>query len=173
MKNFSLSAVIKVVVTVLVLLIGVSSFTMNQASDGKISFPYGYRKWTHIKTAIVGPHSPAFQRMGGFHHIYANEKAVEGYKTGNFPEGSIIVFDVIEAVTQTSSDITEGKRKLIDVMIKNTSLYSETGGWGYEEFTEGNKNEGVLTQPIKMQCFSCHTKQTDFIFSDFKDESQQ
>jgi hypothetical protein len=164
---------IKVVVIFLVLLIGFSSFTIKQVSDEKITFPYGYRKWTHIKTAIVGPHSPAFKRMGGYHHIYANEKAVEGYKTGNFPDGSVIVFDVIEAVTQPSSDITEGKRKLVDVMVRNTSLYEATGGWGYEEFSEGNKKEGVLTQAIQIQCFTCHSKQPDFVFSDFKDESQQ
>jgi hypothetical protein len=173
MKNRTLSFMVKGTVAALVIMIGISSFTTRKASDEKIDYPYGYRKWTHIKTAIVGPNSPAFKTTGGFHHIYANEKAMEGYATGNFPDGSIIVFDVIEAVTQTTSDVSEGKRKHIDVMVRNASLYEATGGWAYEEFVEGNKTEGVLTQEVKIQCFTCHKSQTDFVFSDFKDANQR
>jgi hypothetical protein len=173
MKNRTLSFMIKGIVAGLVIIIGISSFTTRDFSEGKIAYPYGYRKWTHIKTAIVGPNSPAFKTTGGFHHIYANEKAVEGYATGNFADGSVIVFDVIEAVTQTTSNVSEGKRKHIDVMVKNASLYETTGGWAYEEFVEGNKTDGVLTEQVKIQCFSCHKTQTDFVFSDFKDSSQQ
>ena len=35
---------------------------------------------------IVAPH-------GLIHHIYANEKALEGYRTGHFPEGAVLIAD--------------------------------------------------------------------------------
>lgn len=173
MKNRTLNFMIKGIVAGLVIMIGISSFTTRSTSEEKVAYPYGYRKWTHIKTAIVGPNSPAFKTTGGFHHIYANEKAVEGYSTGNFPDGSVIVFDVIEAVTQPTSNVSEGKRKHIDVMVRNASLYETPGGWAYEEFVEGNRADGVLTKEVKTQCFTCHKSQTDFVFSDFKDASQK
>src|SRR5580704_2645174 len=99
----------------------------------EVPYPENFREWKHIKTAIIGPKSPAFEHFGGFHHIYANPKAVEGYKTNHFADGSMIVFDVIEAI-EKNTDVSEGKRRIIDVMIKDTALYPETGGWGFEEF---------------------------------------
>jgi hypothetical protein len=39
-----------------------------------------------------------FKSTGGFPHIYANDKAMQGYASGYFPQGSIFVFDVIDGV---------------------------------------------------------------------------
>ena len=78
-------------------------------SDEIIPYPEGYRAWTHIKTYIVGTKSPAFKFNGGFNHVYANEKAMVGYNTGYFPNGSVIVSDVIQA-KEDSFDIREGPR---------------------------------------------------------------
>jgi len=63
--------------------------------SGDILIPEGYRNWTHVKTAV---NNPAFASHSGFHHIYANAKALEGYKTGQFADGAIIVFDVLESL---------------------------------------------------------------------------
>src|ERR1044071_6835119 len=99
----------------------------------EVPYPEGYRNWVHIKTALIGPESPAFIINGGYHHIYANPKAMEGYRTGIFPEGSIIVFDVL--TNGENNGITEeDSRAHIDVMIKDSLKFPETGGWGYEEF---------------------------------------
>jgi len=42
----------------------------------EIPYPTGYRRWTHVKSALIGPESPSFAGSGGVHHIYANEKAM-------------------------------------------------------------------------------------------------
>ena len=52
-----------------------SSFMRREA----VAYPEGYRQWTHIKTHLVGPNNPAWPKYGGFTHVYANEKAVQGY----------------------------------------------------------------------------------------------
>ena len=134
----------------------------------KISFPDGYRNWTHIKSAI---NNPSFATHSGFHHIYANQKALQGYQTGKFADGAILVFDVLESIAQQNGDLIEGKRKLVDVMVKDSVKYIETGGWGYEEFIYQGVSEIKTLHPSKTQCFSCHTSQknNDFVFSKYRE----
>jgi|SRR5688572_22325163 len=144
------------------------SFTIPRPADEAVPYPEGFRKWTHIKTGLIGPNSAAFKTTGGFHHIYANSKAMEGYASGHFPQGSIFVFDVIEG-TETNGNTIEGKRTHIDVMVKDSLKYTSTGGWGYEEFKGNSKTERVLTETVRSACFKCHTQQNDYIFSDLRD----
>jgi hypothetical protein len=141
------------------------SFIKPQKSvKDEIPFPTGYRNWTHIKTAI---NNPTFGSHSGFHHIYGNEKAVKGYKTGNFDDGSIIIFDVLETIKQQNDDVFEGKRKLIDMMVKDGKKYAETGGWGFQEFIYVDSTERKVLIPTKQQCFNCHAskKEFDYVFS--------
>jgi len=145
-----------------------AGFAIRHNADEPVPFPEGYRKWVHIRTGLIGPANRNFQFNGGFHHIYANDKGMEGYATGNFPEGSIFVFDVIEGI-EKDGNTAEGKRRLVDVMIKDSIRYRSTGGWGYEEFKENSKTERVLTETRKTECFNCHTKQKDYIFSDWRE----
>jgi hypothetical protein len=116
--------------TICLMVIVVALFSFSQLSHpfGEVKYPEGYPDWKHIKTAIIGPKSPAFEHWGGFHHIYANDKAVEGNKRNNFPNGSVLVFDVIEAI-EKNADFSEGKRRIIDVMVKDSVEFAETGGW--------------------------------------------
>jgi hypothetical protein len=155
---------------IIVVVVYASSFTVRKTPllNNEVAYPEGYRKWSHVKTAIVGPQNPGFKFTGGFHHIYANSKAMEGYSSGKFPEGSVLVFDVLEA-NETNTDFAEGKRRLIDVMVKDSVRFAATGGWGYEEFKEGKKTERVLTPAIQNTCFTCHAKQKDFVFSDYRE----
>jgi hypothetical protein len=144
------------------------SFIQPYQPVNEVPYPEGYRKWTHIKTAIVGSRNPGFQFNGGFHHIYANEKAMEGYLTGNFPEGSVIVFDVLEALVQKNSNTNEGKRKHIDVMVKDSIKYNTTGGWGYEEYNGDSKTDRKATLTMQTQCFNCHATQKNHVFSTYR-----
>jgi hypothetical protein len=152
------------------ILIALLSFGRLLHPASEVPYPEGFRNWKHIKTAIIGPKSPAFEHWGGFHHIYANDKAVEGYKSNHFPDGSILVFDVLEAI-QKDSDFAEGKRRIIDVMVKDSILFAGTGGWGFEEFKENSKTERLVGNLANTQCFSCHAakKDNDFVFSKSRD----
>lgn len=128
--------------------------------DGTSSYPVGYRKWSHVKSALVGPQSPFFKKYGGFNHIYANDKAIEGYATGHFPDGAVIVFDVLET-KETNGASVEGPRRFIDVMTKNSQTYKETGGWGFEEFNGDSQTDRALSEQAKVTCYKCHASQKD------------
>ncbi len=146
------------------ILVGATLAAMLGATEGKpVAFPEGYRKWAHVKSVIVGPASPFFGRVGGWHHIYANELAVQGYNAGRFADGSVLVFDVLET-REVNGNTTEGSRRFIDVMEKDSQRFSATGGWGYEEFAGGNR---TLKPRAAQQCHSCHgaMKDHDSVFS--------
>jgi hypothetical protein len=134
----------------------------------KTYFPDGYRKWFHVKSMIIEEGHPLFSAFGGIHHIYANEKAEKGYKTGKFEDGSVIVFDLLET-TKSDNTIQEGKRKVLAYMRKNSKL-KETGGWEWVAFAEGDRNKQVVKDP-KSECFSCHEtqKDTDYVFSKIRE----
>jgi cytochrome P460 len=63
----------------------------------------------HVKSGLVGPHSAFFESAAGLHHIYANEPAMAGYRTGAFPNGSVIIFDLLE-VNEAAGNTIEGPR---------------------------------------------------------------
>jgi hypothetical protein len=132
--------------------------------------PKDFRSWKHVKTTIVDKPGAANEKYNGFHHIYANEVAMAGYGSGKFADGSIIVFEVVQA--DAENNVTkEGKRKFLDVMLKDRKKYSATGGWGYKEFMEENVNLDALKESDKVTCYNCHTsqKERDFVFSKWRE----
>jgi hypothetical protein len=145
-------------------IIAASSFTHSPSEE--VPYPEGFRSWTHVKSALIEKGNPAFSHWGGFHHIYGNTKAIEGYKTGKFPDGSVLVFDVLEGVSKDSL-VLEGNRKLIDVMVRDADRFKSTGGWGYEEFGGDSKTERRIGALAVTACYNCHAQQknNDNVFS--------
>lgn len=144
--------------------------SLKNTRDRIIPYPEGFRKWVHIKTTLTGFGNVPQKKFDGFHHIYANEKAIKGYETGQFPDGSMIVFDK-QTVDTTRRAMTSGIRKFINVMYKDSAAFIDTGGWGFEEFTGDSKTDGHLSIEQQQNCFkSCHLskKNTDFVFTKFK-----
>ena len=144
-----------------------SGFTGSASEE--VPYPEGYRNWTHVKSALIEKGSPAFSHWGGFHHIYGNAKAMEGYQTGKFPDGSVLVFDVLEAVSKDNV-LSEGNRRLIDVMVRDVNRFKSTGGWGYEEFNGDSKTVRNIGALAVTACYSCHANQkdNDNVFSKFR-----
>src|SRR5262245_25463284 len=138
-------------------------------SNDEVPYPMGYRMWTHVRTVLIGPQSPAFESFGGLHHIYANEKAMEGYRAGRFPDGSVLVFELLET-RENAGVTTEGQRKRVGVMVKESKLYAETGGWGFESFLGDSRTVRRLNAEGRIACFKCHEpqKDRDFVFSEFR-----
>jgi hypothetical protein len=139
------------------------------ADENKVPYPETYRNWMHVKTMLIEPGHPLENPFQGIHHIYANEKAVKGLKSGNYADGSTIVFDLL-AYMQKDKTIQEGNRKLIGVMYRDSKKYLETGGWGFEGFAKNSKTER-LVKDGGTSCFACHSPQKDkeFVFSEFRD----
>jgi len=140
------------------------------ADTPSVDYPEDYRTWTHIKSMVIQEGHALFSSFGGIHHIYANDTAMIGYETGNFPEGSIIVFDLLEAIVADST-ITENKRKVLGVMQKDSQKFVHTAGWGFEGFGNGDKNNRVVGNNYEEACFACHTsqKESDYVFSKWRE----
>lgn len=152
------------------LVLGVISFlfiNLTAQSSPSVPYPEGYRNWAHVKSMLILPGHPLYEAFGGIHHIYANDKAIRGYKTGKFPDGSIIVFDLLEAKFENNTYV-EGSRKVVGVMYKNSKKFKATGGWGFEAF-RGDTRERVVKN-AEQDCFSCHASQesSDFVFSQYR-----
>jgi len=137
--------------------------------DDTVPFPKEFRTWAHVKSVLVGPQSTAFATEGGIHHIYANDKALEGYETGKFPDGSVIVYDLLET-KEIAGNTIEGQTRRVDVMVKQSERYHTTGGWEFLSFPQGNPRNGNLSSERKATCFACHAhrKDHDFVFSEFR-----
>jgi cytochrome P460 len=145
------------------------SLSLRARPNDEVPYPVGYRRWTHVRSALIGPQNPAFKDSGGIHHIYANEKAMEGYSAGRFPDGSVLVADFLET-RENEGVTTEGPRRRIDVMVKDAKRYAGTGGWGFEQFRGDSQTDRLVTSEIAATCFACHSnrKDHDSVFSVFR-----
>ncbi|HEY9225768.1 MAG TPA: cytochrome P460 family protein [Gemmatimonadaceae bacterium] len=143
--------------------------------DSVIAYPGGYRRWTRVSSALVGPQNAGFAANGGIHHIYANDKAIEGYLNGRFPDGAVIVADFL--LTQENAGVTtEGARRRIDVMVKDSKRFGASAGWGFEQFSGDSQTNRLVTPAKAASCLACHSqrKDKDYVFSVFRsDESRR
>ena len=140
------------------------------AADPLVPYPAGYRNWHHVKSMVIDQGHPLYEAFGGIHHLYANPKAVAGYKSGKFPNGAVIVFDLLEAKSADNA-VTEGTRKVVGVMHKDAKKYASTGGWGFEGFAGGDRKNRVVRDNAAGACFACHEPQKDhdYVFSRLRD----
>ena len=155
--------------TLLILMI--LSWQQSVCADAPAPFAYpeGYRGWAHVKSALVSPSHKLFATRGGFQHIYANPAAMAGYRTRDFPQGSIIVFEWLE-MHDSKGAYAEGPRRQVDVMVKDSQRFATTGGWGFTRFVKDSKTE-IAATPTSQDCFDCHRqlKKEDLVLSSYRD----
>lgn len=140
------------------------------ADPPPVPYPQGYREWTHVKSMVIQPGHALFDAFGGIHHLYANKKALAGYRAGGkFADGSVIVFDLLDAKSADNT-VQEGGRKVVGVMVKDSRRYAATGGWGYEGFKGDSKTERAVANNAAKACFECHQakKDSDYVFSTWR-----
>lgn len=139
-----------------------------QAAD--VPYPEGYRAWTHVKSMAILPGHPLHEGFGGLHHIYANTRAMAGYRSGTFKDGSVIVFDLLEADTGGNA-LSEGPRKIVGVMHRDAKRFAATGGWGFEGFAAGDPRHRAVGDKAKTACFDCHAPRaaTSYVFSTWRE----
>lgn len=139
----------------------------DEPSPIHIAYPAGYRQWVHVKSGVIGAAFP-MESERGVHHVYANKTALAGFESGAFDDGSIVVYDLV-SLTEQNGIGTEGARRRIDVMVKDSRLYPDSGGWGFGRFVGDDHDHDVLTPDVRHTCFQCHEKQKahGMVFSEF------
>lgn len=146
------------------------AFASHSAWGGSlVSYPEGYRGWHHVKSMVIHHDHPLAEPFEGIHHIYANPAAMKGYRGGHFPDGAVIVFDLLAAPAAAGAT-TEGARKLIGVMVRDRSRYGGTGGWGFEGFEGDSHDRRLVGGDATTACFTCHTDVGDheYVFSRYR-----
>jgi len=149
----------------LVVLIGAG---LQGQEAGTAAYPEGYRSFVHTKSMVVQEGHLLYPQFGGIHHIYANPKAFAAL-TGQkpFPDGSVLVLDVLEARSDAHA-ILEGTRRLLLVMEKDARRFARTGGWGYEAFAGDTRERTVRDGGVG--CYGCHRgrRSRDYVLHDWR-----
>jgi hypothetical protein len=152
---------------VLVLGVGVVALLGQAPKKSLIAYPVGYRKWAHVKSMVIfGKDHKLFTQFEGLHNIYVNDIGWPALQQGRaYADGSMFAFELF-ALKSSPGAIESGQRKFLAVMRKNSKLYPDTGGWGFEVF-QGYQSTGSLKE--MKPCFDCHAarKGRDFVFSDY------
>ncbi len=138
--------------------------TSVQADSAAISLPADYQAWRHVKTQVI-QEGPSFERFGGMHHIYANERAVQGLRSRRFDEGAMLVAE-FRTLARQGNVIDGGAIRLVDVMVFDPRRFADTDGWGYAEFVGPELK--VRTFDRRSECHDCHAKRADhgYVFSE-------
>ena len=138
-------------------------------SPPEVAYPANYRDWTHVKSMVIEPGHALHATFGGIHHLYANDQAMAGYRSGKWPDGAVIVFDLLEAQSADHT-VTEGKRKVVGVMHRDARRFAATGGWGFEGFVGDSQTQRAVGANAATACFACHQakKPNEYVFSSYR-----
>jgi Cytochrome P460 len=131
--------------------------TPARADSATVSLPPDYESWRHVKTQII-QEGPGFERFGGMHHIYANERALQGLRSRRFEEGSILVAE-FRTLDRKNNVIDAGAIRMVDVMLFDPRRFADTDGWGYAEFVGPELKARRFDS--RAECHACHAKRAD------------
>jgi hypothetical protein len=139
------------------------------AEDGPgITLPADYRDWPLITVA---------REQGALNDIRAilgNPTAIAAARAGTlpYPDGTIIArlawsYDKLPesqaAFRHPQSFIAGTPRNGVQLMVKESTKYAATGGWGYAQFKDGKPAAEAKPEA----CFACHktVAARDFVFN--------
>ena len=142
-------------------------------SDGEadpvfgITIPPGYRDWKLISVA----HEEG--NLNDLRALLGNDVAIKAYREGKlpFPDGTIIArlawsyvpSEENNKVFGRSQSFVAGPATNVQFMVKDSTKYAATGGWGFAQFKDGKPADAALLKT----CFPCHepVKARDFVFT--------
>ena len=150
--------------------------TLRETAGAGTPYPEGYRHWTFLHSSMVPPTFSAFGKKpcekpctAGIFHFYANDKAMEGLRTGTYPDGAILAEEMLEWLS-TANSAKEGPRRVVGVMVKDSQRYAATQGWGYGNFDEGSRTD-TLDSKARQACAQCHLARKDqgYVFTEYRE----
>jgi hypothetical protein len=135
--------------------------------------PEGYREWVFVGSSLGMSYQEGQPRRDPkFHNIYLKPSVYQHFrKTGEFPEGAILVMEVATAASQSSinrhgqfQDSFVG----IEAAVKDSSRFAEK--WAYFSFIgeDGPPKKTAKAFP-QDACWKCHNEHasTDNVFTQF------
>jgi hypothetical protein len=139
------------------------------AAVSEIKIPPGYRDWRLISVAHEAGDNNDIRAILG------NNVAIKAYREGTlpFPEGTVIARLAWRYVSSEENNKVFGREQSfiagaptnVQFMIKDSTKYAATGGWGFGQFGDGKADN----QAVGKTCFSCHqpVKARDFVFTHY------
>ena len=143
--------------------------------DGELERPTGYRKWTFVGTPLTpndmnGGKAP----FPEFHTVYMNPEAYDHYeKTGEFPDGTVLVKELISVGTKEASSgkgYFMGEFIGLEVSIKDkTRFKEEPGNWAYFSFGHKYPLRDAARAQAAVSCNDCHggAADDDYVFTQY------
>jgi cytochrome P460 len=134
-----------------------------------ITIPAGYRDWRLISVA----HEEG--NLSDLRALLGNDVAIKAYREEKlpFPDGTIIArlawsyvpSEENNKVFGRSQSFVAGHATNVQVMVKDSTKYAATGGWGFAQFKDGKPADEALLKT----CFPCHepVKTRDFVFTHY------
>jgi hypothetical protein len=131
--------------------------------------PHGYRDWKWISSAHEAGN------LNSLGAVLGNDVAINAYREGKlpFPDGTIIAAlhyrnvpsEENNKVFGQSQSFVPGAPTNIQFMVKDSTKYAATGGWGFGHFADGKAGDAAFMK----SCFPCHekTKATDLVFTHY------
>ena len=123
--------------------------------------PPGYRRWELIAPA----HRPDFDEVRG---ILGNAIAMKAYREGTlpFPDGAMLAKLAWKRVPSAEYPVAfvPGAATTVQIMVKDSSKFAATGGWGFGRFVGGKP----VDEAQHTTCFPCHqasVKGHDYVFT--------
>jgi hypothetical protein len=131
-----------------------------------LAYPEGFLQWKLIRATKLDPKSPATAQLTDAHFVYANDKAIEGLRTGKYEDGAVFVLDIFNLVKKDGV-ATLGERVSTSNMMRDIRAV-ETGGWLFGDFDLATK--APLATNVISDCFNCHTQRADhhYVFNTLK-----
>jgi hypothetical protein len=137
--------------------------------DGKVELPTGFRAWVFVGAPLT-PNglNNGKANFPEYHHVYIEKKNVDAYlKTGEFPEGTVIIKELTRVLDPTFPDGStkepsgrgyfNGAYNGIDMTVKDSKRFAKTNNWGF--FTFGHHSmpydKTAAEKPVS-ECAGCH-----------------
>jgi Cytochrome P460 len=127
-----------------------------------VTIPKGYRQWP-----FVAPSEEA-DPLNELRIIVGNPIAMKALEKNTlpFPDGSVLVKLAWKRVpsAEFAPASVPGTATTLQVMVKDSKRYPDSGGWGFGRFIGGHPTDLAQHQT----CFACHqarVKNHDFVFT--------
>jgi hypothetical protein len=165
-RRFAVAAAIAVSVAVAIGCVEVDGVRAQDVKEVSpiygVMIPDGYRKWELVAPALES------DPLNELRAVVGNTVAMEAYQSGTlpFPDGTVLV-KLAWKRTQSPEFETAtvpGAATTVQVMVKDSSRYAATGGWGFGRFIDGKPVDKAQHET----CFACHEARVqghDYVFT--------